>query len=348
MQPCTTATQQSSTMATGTDRRKSSTTAKAAPTNGPGTKPGPLSPGGLGIGGGPGVQGFLLSARTCIELLSKMTEQQINTELAHLEAIDASVHAKLSNASVTTRNGTKSQHLTIDRKRDVLRESLCKTLISEVDKIVGKYDSLVQSLHRSLDDAEQKLTSTAQQLTNSSSGPSSSGSSNAIQQGTSSVGNITPTQTVEAAVRFAPLSFTDIPYNDVESSFAFNQTLPGNRCCVYYGDIGYSYGNIKHQPAKYPAASVNSVLDRIFDEISVVDSSFTRDNFSCLVTHYKNGSSSINMHSDDERVIAPGSNIYMVSFGAERTARFYNVVGALQNEHHTLKHGSVHIMTQSS
>ena len=54
------------------------------------------------------------------------------------------------------------------------------------------------------------------------------------------------------------------------------------------------------------------------------------------------------MHHDDERCILPGSNIYTVSFGAERTLRLYNITGPLQEHFHKLEHGSVNVMSRES
>ena len=89
-------------------------------------------------------------------------------------------------------------------------------------------------------------------------------------------------------------------------------------------------------------------MSRIFETISATDPSFTPHNYSCHVNKYSNGKSTLTMHSDDEKSIKPGSNIYTVSFGAERAVRFYNTSGPMQDIRHKLPHGSLHIMTKES
>ncbi len=309
---------------------------------GSGTSPGPHTPGRSGVGGG---KRYFLSAKTCLDLLPHLNEKQINTEIAILEALDVKVHDNLKGLK-TTRSTLNS---VTERKRDLLRIALSKTITSEVDKIVDKYDSLAQSFHRSLEDAKKKLEITTQQLQSFMVGHQQADSAVSNTTGPAHhVGNIATGQPSEEPVSFLPISFSDLTYDNVADNFTFNQTLPGHRACAYFGDIGYSYGSISHNPSHYPPVNENPVLDRIFDEISQIDPTFTRQNFSCLATLYKDGNSSIAMHSDDERVIAPGSNIYTVSFGSERTARYYNVVGALQTVHRKLDHGAVNVMTQSS
>ncbi|MCP4257803.1 MAG: alpha-ketoglutarate-dependent dioxygenase AlkB [Planctomycetes bacterium] len=245
----------------------------------------------------------------------------------------------------TTRS---TSNLITERKCDLLRIALSKTLTNEVDKIVDKYDLLAQSFHRSLEDANKKLEITTQQLQSLMAGQQQNDSPVSNANVPAHVGNVASVQSLEKPVSFLKTSFSDIKYEDVVGNFAFNQSLPGNRACGYYGDVGYTYGSISHDAAQYPAAHANPILDKIFDEISLVDPTFTRQNFSCLATLYKDGNSSIAMHSDDEQMIAPGSNIYTVSFGSKRTARYHNIVGALQTEHHELEHGSVNVMTHSS
>ena len=315
---------------------------KIAPTAGSGKTPGPLSPGGLGIDGG-----FTFTARTCVELLPKLSKSQLDREIKQLLALDSTVHEKLTMPQ--TRSSNSKPELTSSRKRDILREYLTGTLSNEVDKIVDKLDLLAESVNRSLEKAEKKLEDTTEHLkeivetqreTAARLEPNSS-----INPHTEPIpdGN----EAVEKPVRVSSdFDFSGISYDTAVQSFTFDQSLPGNRTCCYFGAVGYSYGSIKHEPAAYP--DPHNVLDTIFTEISKHDSTFNRENFSCLVTHYRDGKSSISMHSDDEKNIVPGSNIYTVSFGSTRTLRCYNTIGSLQEQNHTLNHGSVSIMSQTS
>ena len=315
-----------------------------ATTTGSDTTSGPHSPGRLGIGGG-----YVLSARTCLDVLHHLDDTMLERELAILESLDSSVREKRVKTTRSTANTTNKAAL--DKKRGLLKTYLQKTLANEFDNINDKYNSLVESVCRSTEEANQKLEVATQQLQSlieqnaAQNVPRTAPSEDAV-----TVDNNHPQQSLELEdpVRVSDVSFAEFDLDDVKRNFTCGQKLPGNRSCSYYGKVGYSYGNIKHDPCPYPAAGENLVLDKIFDEISKTDPAFNRDNFSCLATYYENGNSSISMHHDDERVIAPGSSIYTVSFGAQRTAKFVNVVGPLQTKHVPLQHGSLNIMTRSS
>ena len=54
------------------------------------------------------------------------------------------------------------------------------------------------------------------------------------------------------------------------------------------------------------------------------------------------------MHHDNENSIVEGTDIITVSFGATRTMRFNNVVGAQQDLNIKLEHGSVYVMSRAS
>ena len=306
---------------------------------GPGSAPGSMPHGGLGMG----CQGdateqwevvvdspvpmFVFSARTCLERLPTLTPTQIDKEITHLQALDASVHERLTAKS------------NLDKKRNVLHKSLTDSLIREVDLIVNKYDSLVHSICRSVENSKQQLDG-AQQLVDQIKQPVADSTFHLIEPDLETDGKL------QDPVSFSDISFSDISYDDVEQSFNFDQKLPGYRCATYFGAVEYAYGNIKHSPAPYPES--NPILDQIFTRLQTLDSDFTPENFTCLITKYTDGNASINMHQDNEKCILPGSNIYTVSFGAQRTLRLYNITGPLQEHFHELHHGSVNIMTKES
>ena len=303
---------------------------------GPGAGPGSTLHGVLGKGGeetweavvGSDVPLYVFSARTCLELLPALSNAQIDAEFKHLQALDASVHVRLTSKS------------TILKKREILHKSLADSLIKEVDKIVNKYSLFVENISRTVEGANKKIDAAQVYI-------------DELQQRTTHtdtphhpVSQLILDGNMEPPVSFSSISFSDTSYEDVEKHFGFEQSLPGNRMCSYYGAVEYSYGRIKHSPAEYPEN--NPVFDTLFSRLSEVDPTFTPANYSCLVTKYPDGNSSINMHQDNEKCILPGSKIYTVSFGAERHVRFYNVSGPLQEQYHKLTHGSVHIMTMES
>ena len=328
-----------------TPRTPSSTrTSTGAPLFGPGPDPGPQPPGTLGpsvsVGEvcagmsytqvlGSDTPQFVFSARTCIELVDCLSNKQIDTEINHLIALDAMVTSHIN----------KPETNTFPVKRELLRKHIAKSLVLEVDSIVGKYDLLVQSLSRTVDVAKQQVDSQEKALVRVQ--------QSHAQTKTPTIRQIqSSTESLEPPVRFSDTSFADVEYRDVIRNIEFGRTLPGDRSCAFFGIKSYSYGKISHTAVKYPAN--HPIMSRIFETISASDPSFTPQNYSCLINKYNNGKSTLAMHSDDEKSIKPGSKIYTVSFGAERTVRFYNTSGPMQDIRHKLPHGSLHIMTKES
>ena len=74
----------------------SATSTNSAPTNGSGTTLEPNFPGGLGIGGG---IGYVFSARTCLDILHKLTEEQLDREIQVLESFDTTAHNKVQSST---------------------------------------------------------------------------------------------------------------------------------------------------------------------------------------------------------------------------------------------------------
>ena len=54
--------------------------------------PEPLTPGGCGFGEEGGSMGFRLTARTCLELLPKLTELQLDREVKYLQQLDPALN----------------------------------------------------------------------------------------------------------------------------------------------------------------------------------------------------------------------------------------------------------------
>ena len=322
----------------------STRTSTGAPLFGPGPDPGPQPPGTLGpsvsVGEvcagmsytqvlGSDTPQFVFSARTCIELVDCLSNKQIDTEINHLIALDAMVTSHIN----------KPETNTFPVKREFLRKHIAKSLVLEVDSIVGRYELLVQSLSRTVDEAKQQVDSQEKALVRVH--------QSHAQTKTPTIRQIqSSTESLEPSVRFSDTSFADVEYRDVIRNIEFGRTLPSDRSCAFFGTKSYSYGKISHTAVEYPAN--HPIMSRIFETISASDPSFTAQNYSCLINKYNNGKAPLAMHIDDEKSIKPGSKIYTVSFGAERTVRFYNTSGPMQDIRHKLPHGSLHIMTKES
>ena len=137
--------------------------------------------------------------------------------------------------------------------------------------------------------------------------------------------------------------FANISVNDVISVLQLHNE--GARQVAYFGSQAYSYGKISHPPKEYPDANF---FTEIFEKISNVDPTFTRENFSCMVNYYPTGDSFINQHSDNEWAIDINSNIYTISLGSPRTVKYINQKGPLDIRLVTLLGGSVSCMSARS
>ena len=81
----------------------------------------------------------------------------------------------------------------------------------------------------------------------------------------------------------------------------------GNRKVLYYGDFGYKYVNMEHQPS--PASEViQTIIDQIHNQFPLS----SKVN-SLLLTKYPDGSSICPAHGDDELFIGPCLDIFTLS-----------------------------------
>ena len=91
-----------------------------------------------------------------------------------------------------------------------------------------------------------------------------------------------------------------------------------SRDVIYYGEFNYKYGAIQHEANEIP-----NIIRPIVDKISEMYPKTIIN--SCLVTRYRNGTSSCPQHSDNEPFIAPWSDIFTLSIGHERSMLFNSV-----------------------
>lgn len=145
-----------------------------------------------------------------------------------------------------------------------------------------------------------------------------------------------------------PVSFLncyiDSNVKDCCTGFTFNRI--GNREVAYFGHMPYAYGRSSHPARAYPMN--NSIFSNIASKISQFDPDFSMSTYSCLVSRYTDGRSSIPPHADDEHCIAADSNIYTASVGAERTLHLTSLGAPLVERDYSLTNGSIHVMTRSS
>ena len=275
----------------------------------------------------PGISGpsvsvpYTFSARTCLELVDSLTPTQIDTELEHLMALNSA---------------TKFPHETTNTelKRSLLYRHLSKTLCGETDKIVSNFHSLLSNVSRSCVGHEDGI------LSQTSSPVAEETGDNNRNHPVAGKTLLTP------PVSFVDIDLSDINIDEVERTFTFSETQRGGRETIYYGQAPYQYGTIRHEASPYP--NNNSILDTIFERIGAIYHDFTPSNYSCLLTRYANGRVTVPMHSDNEKCLAPNSNIFTVSFGTPRTVKFRSTVGPPTEKTFSLTNGTVHVMTSGS
>ena len=273
--------------------------------------------------------GPTFSARTCLDLLPLLTDDQVDREIKHFLALDPSS------------NLLRTRFPSAEHKKDSLYKSLTKTLCSEVDKISNNFDSLISNFSHSLQEAQSHI----DELTSDKAPPTSY-----LSASTSDSGGI-QTVNLEDPVCFLNTNFKDITIDSVLDSFDFKDGVKesGNRDTLYFGRIGYKYGRYRHEPCPYPESQI---FDTIFDRLKSTDPNFTPENYTCLINHYRDGNSTIPFHHDDEESIVPDTNIFTISFGAMRTIRCQNTgkgaVSPLEERCFKLEHGSVFTMTHKS
>ena len=142
-----------------------------------------------------------------------------------------------------------------------------------------------------------------------------------------------------------PVRFLDTKINSTVDycTEGVNFSVISDREVDYFGNLPYQYGRIRHEPKPYPETPF---FKETFDKLRREIPNFSRDTYTCLVTRYKDGDSTIPSHSDNEVCIVPGSTIYTVSVGAQRTLVCKNIVGS--ERQYILPDGSVFAMSQSS
>ena len=116
----------------------------------------------------------------------------------------------------------------------------------------------------------------------------------------------------------------------------------GERSILYYGEHDYLYSGIIHH-AKEPPEIIGSIMSKINETYP------NKKVNSCLVTRYVSGEEHCPPHSDDEGEIAPESNIYTLSIGAERHMVFESIDNADNNKTELiLPHGSLLVFSRLS
>ena len=290
--------------------------------------------------------GLTFTAKTCLQLLDNLSSEQLQLEFNQFK----------SNNAVFAEKCTDKQYrsLTAIKMKDLIRNSLINNLCNDFDSVVQNYDSLSQNFSYIADKVNEYVEIIHEQHTQlrpaaatTTTVPARADETPSDEEDSfcsivSATGNTPP---LPEPVSFLDQEF-DFDVSSIRDSIDFN-TRVGSRATAYFGEHEYRYGRTIHKPRPYPSLPV---FDQIFDVVGKLDPTFTRENFTCLATLYRDGNSTIPRHSDNEWNIVEGSTIYTLSLGETREITYINTDGIhpLQCHKHELKHGTMSTMTAES
>ena len=147
---------------------------------------------------------------------------------------------------------------------------------------------------------------------------------------------------------FAGIHITDtvlgaLDFCDIKSQLPFHKGQQvGNRLCLFYSDVEYSYSGVSHDPFPLPDLPILNKIQNYLNDLMP-----TCDFNSFLAQEYQ-ADSSLNMHNDNERSISKSSWILGISFGNNRYMGFCKNSSS-KIEHKCLpKHGDIIMFSKAS
>jgi alkylated DNA repair dioxygenase AlkB len=282
--------------------------------------------------------GFTFSTKTCLELVDKLDPIQLNREFNLF---------KLNNTEVANSCRTRTSTCSVNKMRDLLKNALTNNVCKDYDAIVQNFNSISDSfsyIAEKVDEYATIVRAHDQHIRPAATSLLDDSDTASFFSPSSDPGNAQ--SPICEPVSIFKSTFDSITLKDATSNIDFS-TRVGSRHTAYFGTHEYAYGRSTHRPQQYPALPL---FDTIFEEVVKLDPTFTRDNFSCLATLYKNGNCTIPQHSDDEHNIEVGSTIYTLSLGETREMSFLSTdgQGPLQSRTLELTHGQMFSMTAES
>lgn len=284
---------------------------------------------------------YSFSPALCLKLLPDLSDEHITAEVAYFKAHNQTLAMRSSTATIAS-------------KRVALRKYFVNNIVSSFDDLVSKYSNLTETFSFFLEKAEKNFEDMLEKTTKFMQGPSAStlpqpapspepepAADPAADPAAETLHGNLP----EPVSFLSEVSFEELTVDVILAQLGTFQPSSCGRHTVYFGPHPYSYGRFKHPAAPYPMCDFFSTF---FDRIHNFCPDFTPDHYTCLITHYPDGSSFIPSHSDNEHHISEDSNIFTISIGAPRVLNFTNITGPIQEQRHTLQHGSVHVMSSES
>ena len=294
----------------------------------------------------------LLSPKTCLELFSTLTEEQLKHESAYHSTFCGFPDLSTGDGMQTRK---KKAHV-YEHLKQHLNDHLTSN-IDDISKKLRQFTSVTSHFSEKLQEAENHNVWIIGQLTESTVAAkecitdmldASAANSRETLRPTpppTQPNTVTLPTIIPGAVEPCDINFEQLDLKTVCQGVKF--TKIGHRQTAFFGKTEYRYGKTVHKPLDIP--TYHPLLE-IIDSIAhhTQDASFNTDNITCLLTRYENGKSSIPMHSDNEACIVESSNIITVSLGATRTIHFRSKAGPLTTQSIHLKHGQTYIMSRFS
>ena len=252
------------------------------------------------------------SPKTCIELLTTLTDSQLQYETSYFKSLLGPVTV------LDCSNKTRRSPAGITR-------CLTRELLQDTDRMtdnISKYETLSNNIFILIEKAEKLLLELTTEQDSLSHTLDHNLNSNPV-----SVLNCVINTTIEKCTE--GVCFTKFSNREVD----------------YFGLYPYHYGHTQHDPKPYPKTNFFSDVSSI---LCKHEPDFNLDSYTCLVTRYRDGDSDIPPHSDDEGCILPDSTIYTVSVGAERTLVCRNKLGEITEHSYPLTSGSIYEMSRDS
>lgn len=279
----------------------------------------PLRGGEVRIGGEQDIPRFNFSPKTCLEMLPTLSHDQLKFEIQYM------------NISIT--NTEKEACVNAIRKE--LSKFVCMDFTDKLDTITNTISSF-SCLVKRAENVMEKLESQCPPVTESTE-PEPAATETVVRE---------PPPKIDASVcKIYNNLFPDLKVEEILDQITFHNSESYGRKTAYFGNVGYSYGRVKHSPTPYLDCPVFTLILAGMKDL-IPDFSF--DDYTCLVTHYPDGKAQIPLHHDDEAQIIEGSSIYTISVGSDRFLTLQNQVGMLNETALEIKHGSVYSMSRES
>ena len=275
------------------------------------------------------------SSKTCTELLKskKLTSEQIQFEANYFRTL---------NHERELRPKDNLQDLTLNNISNHLKVEMSESVCADFDSAIFNCDLTLSNFSYLVDKAQlevDKLT----KLNAEYSVPWSPVTPEDPDVIVSTDNELPLSDSV--CFLFNSIDFNEFNVDDILHQFPVDERSSHGRYVKYFGSKPYTYGHVRHEPRDYPDCPV---FKTILSKMKSVEPSFSYDNFTCLVTHYPDGTATIPAHSDNEREIKSDSNIYTISVGSARTLRLVNREGLLREHDNILSHGSLYSMSAES